>query len=95
MELQITKSAVIRDIVSTHVTQYGSDTLVTLPKHINLCNGPEGTTSSKIALAGIYTLCRESVIDMMTTVKVFAPKCGKNKRPLVRVQSILWDWLQR
>jgi hypothetical protein len=35
-------------------------------------------------LEGIRTLCKESVLDMRTTAKVFAPKCGKDKRP--------WSW---
>jgi len=88
MEYQITQAAVIRDIVSTHATQYGSDLLPSLSNLLNQCSGPEGTTAAGIALEGIYTLCKESVIDMRTTVKVLAPKCGKDKRPMVMVQYI-------
>eukprot|EP00092_Neocalanus_flemingeri_P036633 GFUD01039886.1.p1 GENE.GFUD01039886.1~~GFUD01039886.1.p1 ORF type:complete len:1196 (+),score=396.15 GFUD01039886.1:57-3644(+) len=88
LEYQITQAAVIRDIVSTHATQYGSDLLPSLSNLLNQCSGPEGTTAARIALEGIYTLCKESVIDMRTTVKVLAPKCGKDRRPMVIVQYI-------
>merc|ERR1719158_1898218 len=86
LEYQITQAAVIRDIVSTHATQYGSDLLRILSDLLNQCSGPEGATAARIALEGIYTLCKESVIDMRTTVKVLAPKCGKDQRPMVSVQ---------
>jgi len=88
MEHQVTQAAVIRDILSTHATQFGSDLLPSLSNLLNQCSGPEGTTAARIALEGIYILCKESVIDMRTTVKVLAPKCGKDKRPMVSVQYI-------
>jgi len=88
LEYQITQAVVIRDIVSTHATQYGSDLLPILSNLLNQCTGPEGATAARIALEGIYTLCKESVIDMRTTVKVLAPKCGKDRRPMVSVQYI-------
>ena len=50
---------------------------------LNQCSSPEGATACSIAIAGINILCKQSVIDMKTTIKVLAPKCSRDRRPLV------------
>jgi len=87
-EFQVTQAAIIRDIVDTHATQYGSDLLPILSNLLNQCGGQEGTTAAKIALEGIYSLCKSKVIDMRSTIKILSPKCGKDRRPLVSIEYI-------
>ena len=41
------------------------------------------TTAATLALESIYILCKESVIDIRTTVKVISPKCSKDQRSRV------------
>ena len=60
----------IREVVTSHATQYGSDLLPLLSDLINQAEGEEGATAASLALEGIAVLCKEGVIDMRTTVKV-------------------------
>ena len=88
LEVQTTQAAVIRAIVSTHAAQHGSDLLPALSAILNTCVAPEAGTACGLALAGIHTLLRHSVIDMKTTVKVLAPKCSRDPRPMVLIGYI-------
>ena len=83
LEFQTSQAAVIRDVVASHATQYGSDLLPVLSNILNHCTAPEGSTACKLALQGIRTLCQQSVIDMKTTVAVLAPKVARDSRPAV------------
>lgn len=60
----------IREVVTSHANQYGSDLLPLLSDLINQAEGEEGATAASLALEGIAVLCKEGVIDMRTTVKV-------------------------
>ena len=83
LDFQTGQAAVIRDVVSSHATQYGSDLLPVLSNILNQCTAPEGSTACKLALQGIRTLCQHSVIDMKTTVAVLAPSVARDSRPAV------------
>ena len=83
LEFQTSQAAVIRDVLASHATQYGSDLLPVLSAVLNHCTTPEGSTACKLALQGIRTLCLHSVIDMKTTVAVLAPKVARDPRPAV------------
>ena len=83
LEFQTGQAAVIRDVVASHATQYGSDLLPVLSNILNQCTAPEGSTACKLALQGIRTLCQHSVIDMKTTVAVLSPKVARDPRPAV------------
>ena len=83
MEWQTCQAKLIRDVVSSHASQHGSDLLPVLSDILNHSSSPEGSTACKLALQGIRTLCQHSVIDMKTTVKVLAPKVTRDPRPPV------------
>ncbi|XP_023336720.1 focadhesin-like isoform X2 [Eurytemora carolleeae] len=83
METQITRALVIKDILSTHGVEYGSDLLSIISSIVNQCSNQEVTVAATLALESIYLLCKESVIDIRTTLKVLAPKCSKDERPKV------------
>lgn len=85
-EICVARAAIVRDIVATHAGQHGSDLLPLLSGLLNQCTGLDGTTAAAIALDGIYSLCKEAVIDMRTTVKVLAPRCSKDTRVMVAVR---------
>ena len=69
-EWQVAQAVAIREVVTSHATQYGSDLLPLLSDLINQAEGEEGATAASLALEGIAVLCKEGVIDMRTTVKV-------------------------
>ena len=69
----------IREVVTSHATQYGSDLLPLLSDLINQAEGEEGATAASLALEGIAVLCKEGVIDMRTTVKVKHKQCNKQR----------------
>ena len=83
VEWQTCQAKLIRDVVSSHASQHGSDLLPVLSDILNHSSSPEGSTACKLALQGIRTLCQHSVIDMKTTVKVLAPKVTRDPRPPV------------
>jgi len=83
LEFQTAQAVVIRDILRTHASQLGSDLLPVLSNILNQCSSPEGATACCIAIEGIKILCKHSVIDMKTTIKVLSPKCSKDRRPSV------------
>ena len=69
-EWQVAQAVAVREVVTSHATQYGSDLLPLLSDLINQAEGEEGATAASLALEGIAVLCKEGVIDMRTTVKV-------------------------
>ena len=73
-EWQVAQAVAIREVVTSHATQYGSDLLPLLSNLINQAEGEEGATAASLALEGIAVLCKEGVIDVRTTVKVTCKK---------------------
>ena len=88
VEWATSQATVIRDVVSSHASQHGSDLLPVLSNILNHCTSPEGSTACKLALQGLKTLCQYSVIDMKTTVEVLAPKVARDTRPAVLIAYI-------
>merc|ERR1719447_2135452 len=82
-EWQVAQALAIKEVVTSHASQHGSDLLPLLSNLINQAEGEEGATAASLALEGIAVLCREGVIDMRTTAKVLAPKCCSDSRPRV------------
>ena len=78
-EWQVAQAVAIREVVTSHATQYGSDLLPLLSDLINQAEGEEGATAASLALEGIAVLCKEGVIDMRTTVKVKHKQCNKQR----------------
>jgi hypothetical protein len=77
---------IMTEVVTTHASQYGSDLLSLLSGILNQCTAPAVSLASQLALQSIFILCKESVIDIRTTVKVIAPKCVKDQRVRVVVE---------
>ena len=67
----ITKAHCIVKICQEKASNHGADLLKLLN---SLLNSSDNVTVLKLSLKGILILCQEGVIDIMTTLKVLAPK---------------------
>jgi hypothetical protein len=72
LDYLMAKASIIRNICKDKADSYGADLLKPLSEMLN--DSQNGVLVATLAMEGITLLCKEGVIDIMTTVKVLAPK---------------------